>query len=303
MIQYMLDSCLLPGTAHDVSMVAAKLGIAGALTDIQNNHPNDMVSLIYYARPTYAGDPTGVGVFDNPPVTLGRNYTSMINSIWYPPNSLTADVRPWDSNGSNTPRAHGDYTSNTATSYGLMLAYNQFSGNSALMANGQGGYGRTGAQRLVILETDGMANIATTAGVTNEGANQSYYDVGTGNTYSVSGNDPAADAIAAATTICGLTTTTNNGLPGYSTSSKPVIVQCIAFGALFEPTADPAYSQPAISMLQSISTLGNSTFPSSASDPTNGYKWCIGTLSQRQTKLRQAFTTIMDSSVPIVLVK
>ena len=36
---------------------------------------------------------------------------------------------------------------------------------------------------------------------------------------------------------------------------------------------------------------------------TNGYKWCIGTLSQRQSKLQQAFTTIMDSTVPIVLVK
>jgi Flp pilus assembly protein TadG len=303
MIQYMLDTGLISGTSHDVSMVAAKLGIAGAITDIQNNHPNDMVSLIYYGRPSYAGDPTSVGVFDNPQVTLGRSYTSMLNALWYPANSTSADVRPWDTNGQNAPRAHGDYCSNTATSYGLMLAYNQLSGNAALQTSGLGGYGRKGAQRLVILETDGMANVATTAAVTNGGAYQSYYNIGTGNSYSVSGSDPAADAIAAATTICGLDSTTNNGLPGYSTSSKPVIIQCIAFGALFQPTADSSYSSPAISMLQSISTIGNSTFPSSASDPTNGYKWCIGTLSQRQTKLQQAFTTIMDSSVPIVLVK
>ncbi|HEY5316145.1 MAG TPA: pilus assembly protein TadG-related protein, partial [Pirellulales bacterium] len=160
MIQYMLDTGLISGTAHDVSMVAAKLGIAGAVMDIQNNHPNDMVSLIYYGRPTYAGDPTGVGVFDNPQVTLGRSYSSMINALWYPANSSSSDVRPWDSNGLNSPRAHGDYCGNTATSYGLMLAYNQFSANANLRTQAVGGLGRKGAQRFVILETDGMANVS-----------------------------------------------------------------------------------------------------------------------------------------------
>ena len=57
MIQYILDSSMSPGTFHDISMVPAKLGISGAITDIQNNHPNDMVSMIYYARPSYAGEP------------------------------------------------------------------------------------------------------------------------------------------------------------------------------------------------------------------------------------------------------
>ena len=46
MIQYILDTGITPGTTHDVSMVVAKLGINGAITDIQNNHPNDMVSMI-----------------------------------------------------------------------------------------------------------------------------------------------------------------------------------------------------------------------------------------------------------------
>jgi Flp pilus assembly protein TadG len=45
MIQYMLDTGLLPGTAHDISMIPAKMGISGALQDIQNNHPNDLVSI------------------------------------------------------------------------------------------------------------------------------------------------------------------------------------------------------------------------------------------------------------------
>ena len=55
MIQFMSDTGLLPGTTHDISMIAAKLGIAGALQDIQNNHPNDLVSLCMFSRPPYSG--------------------------------------------------------------------------------------------------------------------------------------------------------------------------------------------------------------------------------------------------------
>jgi Flp pilus assembly protein TadG len=303
MIQYMLDTSISPGTFHDISMVPAKLGIAGAITDIQQNHPNDMVAMIYYARPSYTGEASTIGTFDNPISSLGRNYTSIVNSLWYPPNSSSSDVRPWDANGKLTPRAHGDYDSNTATSYGLMLAYNQLSGNTALQSAGTGGYGRKGAQRLVILETDGLANASTSAGTTSGAAYQSYFNIGTGNSYSSSGTDPNTDAINVATQICAMYNDSSNGLPGFSTTVKPVSIECIAFGAIYEPTTPAAYNSAGISLLQSISALGGSTFPSSSSDPTNGYKWCIGTLSQRQSKLQTAFTNILEGSVPIVLVK
>jgi hypothetical protein len=242
-----------------------------------------------------------VGVFDSPLSTAGRDYSAMINSIWYPPNSSSADVRPWDSNGNSTPRAHGDYDSNTATSYGLMLAYNQFSGNAALQATGMGGYGRKGAQKLLVLETDGMANQATGAGVTNSGPYQSYYNVGPSYTYTASSTDPGTDAINVATQICA--SDSGGGMTGYSSSQKPVMIQCIAFGAIFEPTASGSAASQAVSLLQSISTIGGTTFPSSASDPTNGYKWCIGTLSQRQSLLQQAFTNVMDDTISVILVQ
>ena len=72
---------------------------------------------------------------------------------------------------------------NTTLKHGLMLAYNQFTASAAVrsqVAGGQpvGGLGRKGAQRLVILETDGMANQATSAGFTNAGAYSSYYNLG-----------------------------------------------------------------------------------------------------------------------------
>ena len=90
-------------------------------------------------------------------------------------------------------------------------------------------------------------------------------------------------------------------LPGYATVNRPVTVQCIAFGAIFENSNSTQTS--AVSLLQQISTIGGTTFPSSSTDPTNGFKWCIGTLPQRQSKLQQAFLNFLDSSVPVSLIE
>src|SRR5262249_6331900 len=121
--------------------------------------------MILFSRPQYSNDAVGTGAFNVAQYSLSNNYQAMINSLWVPPNSGTSDVRPWDANGQQTPRAHGDYDSNTASSYGVMLAYNQFSSSAGLRSleqgssPGVGGLGRVGAQRLVIYETDGMANV------------------------------------------------------------------------------------------------------------------------------------------------
>jgi Flp pilus assembly protein TadG len=311
MIQFMADTGIYPGITTDVSMLPAKLGIQGALVDIQNNHPNDAVSMLMFSRPHYSGEPTEAGAFTLPVNSLSRDYTSMINSLWFPPNSSTTDVTPWDANGLNTPHAHGDYDSNTATSYGLMLAYNQFSSSTVLQGSGQGGgLGRKGAQRLLILETDGMANqsssvnfVSSVTSGTNP-TNNSYYDVG-GDKASASGNDPIADAVAVATKMCALTTDTTNG-PGFATATKPVTIHCIAFGALFQPDANGAAGgNQAMSLLQQISAIGGTGFPASVTDTSSPYyyKLCIGTLAQRQASLQTAFTKIMDDGVSVILVK
>jgi hypothetical protein len=93
----------------------------------------------------------------------------------------------------------------------------------------------------------------------------------------------------------------NQGYPGFATPAKPVQVQCIAFGAIFEVPSSIQTSS--VALLSQISSIGGSTFPTSPTDPTNGYKWCIGSITDRQTKLRQAFTNIMNSGIPITLVK
>jgi Flp pilus assembly protein TadG len=311
MIQYMSDTGILPGVTTDISMLPAKLGIQGALTDIQNNHPNDLVSMLMFSRPHYSGEPVEAGQFTYPVNSLSRDYTGMINSLWFPPNGGSADVTPWDANGLNTPHAHADYDANTATSYGLMLAYNQFSSSPTLQSSGQGGgFGRKGAQRLLILETDGMANQASTVpfvpsvtGGSNP-VNNSYYNVG-GNNATTSATDPSTDAINVATKICALTTDSSNG-PGFATPTKAVTIHCIAFGALFNQDANGAAGgNQAMALLQNLSALGGTGFPASVTDTGSPYfyKLCVGTLAQRQSKLQTAFTTIMDDGINIIMVK
>lgn len=313
MVQFISDTKLLPGNAHDISMYAAKLGIAGAIEDILNNHPNDLVSLIPYSRPVFNNDPSGIGSFGQAQYGLTRNYSSLIDALWFPPNSGTSDVRPWDANDTKTPRAFGDYTSNTTTIHGFMLAYNQLSGNTSLQSGGAGGLGRKGAQRVVILETDGMANYNSTptGGFSNSGSDNSYYKVRPGDTVNGGGYSSSA-LLQVVQALCNKADGTagnspgyspNPGYPGYSLGRKPVQIHTIAFGAVFEPTASGSEQTTAVGLFQSISNIGGTTFPSSASDATNGYKWCIGTLDERKNKLRQAFNKIMDDGVSVSLIQ
>jgi Putative Flp pilus-assembly TadE/G-like len=303
LVQFISDTGLLPGTAHDISMIAAKLGIHGALETIQQNHPNDLVSLIMFNRPRLSGDPAGVGCFSQAQISLSRDYQGMIDALYYPPNSGANDVRPWDANGVQTPRAYGDFASNTTTNYGFMVAYNQLSSASALRGQGLGGFGRKGAQRLIVLETDGMANLAANASFTNNGANNSYYNIGPSDSIT-SGGSASQAALDACNRLCAPATGSSYS-PGYATGSKPVLIHCIAFGAVFEPDAQGSEPDNAIAFLQQISAIGNTGFPSSrtATGDPNFYKLCTGTLQQRQDKLRQAFSKIMDDGVGVAMVR
>jgi hypothetical protein len=307
MIQYMADTGLLPGTAHDISTFVMKQGIGAALTDIQNNHPNDNVSLLQFSRPQFANDDAGTGAFNRPLFNLTNNYAAMLSQLWLSPKGTSQDVTPWSTDGLNIPRAHADYDANTTSDYAFMLAYNQFSSASTLQGSQSdglgpvGGFGRKGTTKLVIYETDGMANQGSnpTGGfVTTGGAYNSYYAIRPGDTVNSAGYSQSA-LTTVVQNICNLDS--NTTAPGYATPNRPVIVQCIAFGAIFEVTGSLQTSS--VSLLQAISTIGGTVFPSSPTDATNGWKWCTGTLSQRQNKLQTAFIKILDSSVPVSLVQ
>ena len=120
--------CWWPGTCHEAPLYACKLGIQAALGDIQNNHPNDFVSLIMFSTPKTGSSDTSASRFNRVRVPLGQDYTNLTNSLWYPPatigsTALSSTVSPYDTNNLEVPRAMGG----TCYAMGLMLAYNQFS--------------------------------------------------------------------------------------------------------------------------------------------------------------------------------
>ena len=109
-------------------------------------------------------------------VGLSHDYPNMHDSLWYPPATVgnaSATVTPYDCNNLEVPRAMGG----TCYAMGLMLAYNQFSGNTSLLtynpgaASGDaGGNGRKGAQKIIIFETDGAPNTTASPTLNNLGS-------------------------------------------------------------------------------------------------------------------------------------
>jgi hypothetical protein len=178
----------------------------------------------------------------------------------------------------------------------------QFSSNASIRSQSVGGNGRRGAQRLVILETDGMANVNTNPAQPfyNGGTGHSYYRIRPGDTFAATGYNEM-NLLNVVRKICALETDNVDG-SGFSTSRRAVQVHAVAFGAIFEPTTPAANQTDAVELMQSTSTIGGSVFPSSSTDADNGYKWCIGTLDERKTKLRRAFSKIMEDGASVSLV-
>ncbi len=291
-------------------MYACKLGIRSALTDVSNNHPNDSLAMIMFSVPKDAADDDG-NRFNRVRVPLGRDYTSMQESLWYPPATIgnsSATVRPYDSNNIEVPRAMGG----TCYSYPLMLAYNQFSGNVSLQtynpggATGDaGGNGRKGAQKIVIFETDGAPNTLASATFTNSGTNNSYYRVRYNSSSpgssdfptSVSGTTDNSSSVrtqiySICNQICALETASP---PGFSTNSKKVLIHCIGFGPAFEAGSASASANTA--------TLNQMQIIGSVTDGMPSYKIVTGTESQVITKLQQAITKIMQDGVQVSLIQ
>ncbi len=299
-----------PGTCHEAPMYACKLGIRAALTDIQNNHPNDLVSLIMFSTPKSSAN-SSFSRFNRVRVGLGRNYSNMQEALWYPPATIgnaTATVTPYDANNVEVPRAFGG----TCYSYPLMLAYNQFSGNTGLQtySGGQptgdaGGMGRKGAQKVIIFETDGAPNTTASAALTNSGQYNSYYNIrynyanASGSEYptGVSGYSDLASTVTTqivgvCNQICALDTANP---PGYSSSSKKVKIHCIGFGPVFNPSSSSA--APATAFLNQMQQIGN------VNDGMPDYKIVYGTQDSVIADLQQAFRKIMVDGIQITLIQ
>jgi hypothetical protein len=290
-------------------MYACKLGIRAALTDVANNHPNDLVSLSMFAVPMASNNDGGR--FNRVRVGLSRDYARMQEALWYPPATIgnsAATVRPYDSNNLEVPRAVGG----TCYSMGLMQAYNQFSANTSLRtynpaepAGDAGGNGRRGAQKIVIFETDGAPNTTASASFVNQGTHNSYYairfnssnpsssDFPTSiNGYSDNHSTVTGQINTLCSRICALETANP---PGYSTPSKPALIHCIGFGPVFAPGSGSRAA--AISTLNGMQTIGSVT------DGMPSYKIIYGNESTIVASLQHAFTQILQSGVQVSLIE
>jgi Flp pilus assembly protein TadG len=310
LIQYLSDTGNLPGTATDISAYTLKLGVMLALQDIQFNYPNTRVSLVAFSRPRFKGEPQEGGRFTTALVPMTSDYTSLIYALWYPQGVGPGQViRPWDLPMEKALRANGDYNSNTSSYYAFMVAHNELSSSPTARSYRVGGGGRKGSDKLVIFETDGMANVSGQS-APHFRPSESYYDL----RYSVQNGitqsnvapgyskTPGDAALEVVQRMVAQETDMVNG-PGFGRPNTPVTIHCLAFGAIFEPVPNPpAEKANGVAFFQQISAAGNTVFPSSPADPDNGYKWIIGDMDERKTRMRQAVMQCMRSGVHLALV-
>lgn len=309
LVQYLSDTGNLPGTATDISVHSLKLGIQAALQDIKINYPNTRVALAMFNRPPFNGEPQEAGRFSGALVSMTSDYTMLINALWYPVGTSAGQfVRPWDPAIEKLARAYGDYTGNTSSYYGFMVCHNELSSSETARALGIGGRGREGTDRLIIFETDGMANVSgPTAPLFDSG--ESYYNlvhtINNGITQSpvTSGSGSWSACHGAVMDAVDRIVADENDFangPGFSRPNSPVTIHCLAFGALFEEDASFDTTQ-LVGLLQDVSAAGNTVFPASSSDPANGFKWIVGSLDERKQRMREAILKCMRSGVRIAL--
>jgi hypothetical protein len=307
----------MPGTVHESPMWQCKTGVAAALTDIRNNHPNDLVSLISFSKPVGYSPSTGAalqsGTYNSVRAPLSRNYNTMINSLYFPSQVITTgqEISPYDAGITDVPK-----------SMGFMLAYNQFSRGTAdtdlrtfatapAVTGSAGGFGRKGAQKMIIFETDGVCSSTVYAPGTmastfaNNGPYKSWFSVRYDQSASAKNEYPPY--LASGATEAGQQTlevvqqicaADNAGAPGYSSRRKPVAIHTLGFGSLFE-NPSPAQTT-ALNLLQQIQYYGNTqTDPATPLDPS---KLIIGSSSNRVSLMKTAFSKIMQSGYSVTLI-
>jgi hypothetical protein len=321
-----------PGNVHEAHAWACKAGVQTAINDIQNNHPNDFVAMAFFSSPKYSQ--TGVGHHNRAVVPLGRSYQKLIDSLWFPPGTVTGsqtEITPYDNNMMEGPRADGG----TAPGMGFMLAYNQLSNSATNLRfytqpsyklpnntlpnyrGDAGGLGRKGAFRLIIFETDGFPNTravsslatSTSAGLAGSGSD-SYFPIRIANPTNLSSSSNVEWPVGPAsyvnsevyTMIQQICAQQSANPPGFATPSRPALVHCIGYGSIFDP-ANPGQAQTsALTFLQTVQNYGG-TAPDQ--NPANFASWkqIYGTNTQRINRMQTAFTNIMQSGVQVSLIQ
>lgn len=302
-----------PGNVHEAQAWACKAGISSAIDDIKNNHPNDFVGMTFFSSPSTSK--AGGGQHNIAVIPLGRNYQGLKDSLWFPPSTVSGgatSITPYDADFDNVPRARGG----TAPGMGFMISYNLLSSTVTNLRNYPtdtkyrgfvGGLGRKGASRIVIFETDGAPNTRAYAALAGTGSS-SYYPIrlkdptsiaNSSNEFPAGGTYSNTEVYNVVKQICAQTTASP---PGYSTTRKTAYVYALGYGSLFDPSNSSTAQTNALTFLQTVQYHGNVAKDTNA---TNFPDWqrIYGNTTQRQNRIRDAFTKIMQSGVQVSLLE
>jgi Flp pilus assembly protein TadG len=314
-----------PGDSYEAPIYTAKQAYIAAISTMQTNHPNDWVTVVPYSWPrTSSTDTSGrLNIVRSP---LGTNYNYASAAILFPFSTINAngsanntEITPYTADPatglipsadfSDTPRADGD----TSFAMGLMLSYNQFavtpvsdgtlrsyvtSSPITFPSGMAGGLGRKGTQKVIIFETDGLANCSATANLVNAGS-YSYYKIRYNMNNPSSSEYPSINptSVNDPTVLSQVYSLVQQLANDYGTSRNPFRLYALGFGPVFQ---GPDASQ-ALSTLQSMQYYAGTQTSAGTALPPN--QIITGTDAQMSAAMINTFTSILQSGVQIALIK
>jgi Flp pilus assembly protein TadG len=313
-----------PGNSYEAPLYTAKQAFVAAVNTMQNNHPNDWFTIVPYSWPrTSAGSVGRLNCVSSP---MGTNYAYATSALLFPFSTINAngspnntEVTPYDadpatgnvpsSNFVDLPRSDGD----TCFAMGLMLAYNQFAVTApsdgtlrnyvtstpiTFPTGMAGGMGRKGAQKVIIFETDGMANCDATASLVSAGS-YNYYQI----RYNM--NNPATSEYPGVNPLTINDPTVLNNVYSlvqqlnttYGTARNPFKLYAIGFGPVF---SGPDAASASLT-LQTMQYYGNTQ--NAIATPLASNQIITGTDTQMSANMISAYTNILQNGVQIALIQ
>jgi len=314
-----------PGDSYEAPNYTAKQAYVSAVTTMQNDHPNDWVTLAQYSWPRTSANDTN-GRLNCVRCPLGTNYNYATSALLFPFGTINADgsvnsteIVPYTADPAtglipsadfkDAPRADGD----TCFAMALMLCHNQFavtlptdstlrsfttSSPITFPTGMAGGMGRKGAQKVVIFETDGLANCSATANLVTSGT-YSYYKIRYDMNKPNSSEYPSISTanINDPTVLSQVYSLIQQLVTSYGTTRNPFRLYAIGFGPVFQGSNAAA----AKTTLQTMQYYAGTQSSASTALPSN--QIITGTDTQMSTNMIDTFTKILENGVQIALVK
>jgi Flp pilus assembly protein TadG len=328
-----------PGDGYEAPLYPGKQGFLGAINSMQTNHPNDWFTTVFYSWPrTYATDQKNYNCVHCP---LGTNYAYAQSSLFFPFSTINADgssnnteVTPYDSDPSTGAVPSANFldvcrgSGDTCFDMALMLCYNQFvttpqtdtalrkfvTSTPLTFPTGMaGGMGRKGAQKVIIFETDGIANCqAGINGSSNAPAQSSmtsvtgynpprYYPIRYDMNNPTSSQYPTINptSIASGPVQSNIQTYVTQLKNDFGTQRNPFRLYTLGFGPVFDTTS-PDYGT-ATGVLQKMQYWAGTQ--GSAATPLDPSQLITGTDATMKNNMTKTFTNILQNGIQIALVK